>query len=74
MKPVYERLDEIATQALAYLYENDLLDDFLEDKYIDLNQDEREYFDIPEEPDDDWFDEDEDFEEDEEDDEEEEDW
>lgn len=47
--PNINRLDEIATQALCFLEEVGLLDDFLEDKYIDLTPDEREYFCLEEE-------------------------
>ena len=40
----YDRFKEIAESALSYLADNDLLDDFLEDRDIDLDDDEREYF------------------------------
>ena len=44
----YERLMEIATTAMSYLADNDELDDFLEDRYIDLDDEEKEFF-FPEE-------------------------
>ena len=44
----YERLLEIATTAMSYLADNDMLDDFLEDRYIDLDDSEMEFF-FPEE-------------------------
>lgn len=44
----YERLMEIATTAMSYLADNDELDDFLEDRYIDLYDEEKEFF-FPEE-------------------------
>ena len=35
-----ESLAEIAEAAMSYLYDNDLLDDFLEDRSIDLTEDD----------------------------------
>lgn len=40
------RLEEIATQAISYLSENGELSDFEEDKYIDLNWYEKNFFDL----------------------------
>lgn len=37
---------EIAENAISYLYDNDLLEDFLEDRGIELDKDKREYFGI----------------------------
>lgn len=37
---------EIAECAISYLYDNDLLEDFLEDRGIELDKDKREYFGI----------------------------
>ena len=39
---------EIAENAISYLYDNDLLEDFLEDRGIELDKDKREYFGIEE--------------------------
>ena len=41
-----ERAREIAEQAISYLQDNDLLEDFLEDRDIDLSNEEYEYFEI----------------------------
>lgn len=46
----YDRMDEITCQAMSYLKDNDLLEDFLYDRDIDLDEDEMEYF-FPEEGD-----------------------
>lgn len=42
---------EIAENAISYLYDNDLLEDFLEDRGIELDKDKREYFGIEEDDD-----------------------
>ena len=39
---------EIAENAISYLYDDDLLEDFLEDRGIELDKDKREYFGIKE--------------------------
>ena len=39
-----ERLREIAEQAVSYLADNDMLEDFLEDRDIQLTEEEAEYF------------------------------
>ena len=39
-----ERLEEIATQALSYLQEYDMLDDFIDEFGIDLTESERYFF------------------------------
>jgi hypothetical protein len=41
-----ERAREIAEQAISYLQDNDLLEDFLEDRDIALSNEEYEYFEI----------------------------
>ena len=41
-----ERAIEIAEQAISYLQDNDLLEDFLEDRDIALSNEEYEYFEI----------------------------
>lgn len=46
--PTNEKLREIAEKAIDYLKDNDLLEDFLEDRDIYLDKDEREYFWIEE--------------------------
>lgn len=43
------RLEEIATQALHYLQENEMLDDFMMEMYIDLDDEEMDYFGLEEE-------------------------
>ena len=35
---------EIAEASMSYLYDNNLLEDFLEDRGIDLSDDKRKYF------------------------------
>ena len=40
------KLTEIAEKAISYLYDNDLLEDFLEDRYIELDEEEKAYFEI----------------------------
>lgn len=40
------RVREIAEQAISYLQDNDLLEDFLEDRDLDLTAEECEYFEI----------------------------
>ena len=47
-----DRVMEIACQAMSYLLDNNMHDDFLEDRDIDLDYDERDFF-FPEEEDDD---------------------
>lgn len=41
-----ERLEEIATQALSYLQEYGMLDDFIDEFGIDLTESERCFFDL----------------------------
>lgn len=41
-----ERAREIAEQAISYLQDNDLLEDFLEDRDVELSNEEFEYFEI----------------------------
>ena len=41
-----ERIREIAELAVAYLDEHNLLDDFNEDRYVDLTEEEKEYFGV----------------------------
>ena len=41
-----ERAREIAEQAISYLHDNDLLEDFLVDRDINLSNEEYEYFEI----------------------------
>lgn len=41
-----ERLEEIATQALSYLQEYGMLDDFIDEFGIDLTENERCFFDL----------------------------
>ena len=41
-----ERAREIAEQAISYLQDNDLLEDFLEDRDVELSDEEYEYFGI----------------------------
>ena len=43
-----ERMREIAEEAMSYLHDNDMVEDFLEDRYMDLDDKEREYFGLPE--------------------------
>ena len=43
-----ERMREIAEEAISYLYDNDIVEDFLEDRYMDFDDKEREYFGLPE--------------------------
>lgn len=47
----YWKLKEIAEKAISYIYDNDLLDEFLEDRDIDFDEEEMEYFGIEEEED-----------------------
>ena len=42
------RMRELAEQAISYLYDNGLLDDFLEDRDVELGEEEKEYFGIDE--------------------------
>lgn len=44
----YMRMANIAEIAISYLKENDLLEDFLEDTGVDLDEDEIEYFGVNE--------------------------
>lgn len=41
-----ERAREIAEKAISYLQDNDLLEDFLEDRDVELSDEECEYFEI----------------------------
>lgn len=58
------RLKEIAECAIAYMYMNGYLEDFLEDQYLDFTADDYSYFELEDEyeDEDDDFDEDEDIE------------
>ena len=47
-----EEFKEIAENAISYLYDNDLLEDFLEDRGIELTQEKKKYFEIPDDSDD----------------------
>ena len=40
----YDRMAEIASTAISYLYDNGLLLDYLDDRYIELTTEEREFF------------------------------
>lgn len=40
------RMKEFAEQAISYLNDNDLIDDFVEDRDIDFSEKEKEYFGI----------------------------
>ena len=42
------RIREIAETAISWMYENGYLEDYLEDRDIDLTQEEKEYFVIDE--------------------------
>ena len=46
------RMRELAEQAISYLQDNGILNDFLEDRDIELSEEEREYFCIGEEDED----------------------
>lgn len=39
-----ERLRELAEAAMSYLFDNDLLEDFLDDRFIELTDEECDYF------------------------------
>ena len=58
------RLKEIAENAVSFLYDVGLLEEFLEDRYIDFDADDYAYFGLEDEDEDnededeDWFDED----------------
>lgn len=60
------RLKEIAENAVSFLYDAGLLEEFLEDRYIDFDADDYAYFGLEDEDEDnededeDWFDEDDD--------------
>lgn len=43
------RTKELLENAISYLKDNDLLDDFLEDRYLELTESEKAYFGIAEE-------------------------
>lgn len=43
-----ERERELMEKAISYLYDNGLLEDFLEDRDIELDEEEKEYFGIEE--------------------------
>ena len=43
------RFMELAEVAISYLYDNDLLDDFCEDRGVELSDEEKEYFGIEDE-------------------------
>ena len=47
-RPNEHRIREIAETAISWMHDNDCLDMYLEDRDIDLTQDEREYFVIDE--------------------------
>lgn len=40
------RVRELAELAISYLFDNDLLDDFCEDRSVELTEKEREYFGV----------------------------
>lgn len=40
------RMLEFIENAVSYLKDNDLLDDFLEDRYLELTEEEKSYFGI----------------------------
>ena len=42
----HARLEELATQALNYLNDNDMLEEFLENYDLELTETERNYFGI----------------------------
>lgn len=54
----WHRMSEIAEEAISYMKDNDILDDFIEDRCIDLDLDgnEAEYFGIHDEDEDDYDD------------------
>lgn len=43
------RKTEIMEEAISYLIDNDLLEDFCEDRDIEFENEEKEYFEIKEE-------------------------
>ena len=43
------RMREIAESAMSYMYDEDIVEDFIEDRGIDLDEKERSYFGLPEE-------------------------
>ena len=49
----YQRKMELLEQVVSYLIDNDLLEDFCEDRNIEFSDEEKEYFEI-EESDDEW--------------------
>ena len=52
MKISYDRLVEIATNALHYINDNDNFADFESEYWLDLDESEKEFFGIEEEEDD----------------------
>ncbi len=50
-----EKLKEIAEKAIAWMYDNGELEEFLEDQDIDLDEREMRYFGIDEEEEDDEY-------------------
>lgn len=52
MKISYERLEEIATNALHYINDHEELADFESEYWLDLDATEKEFFGIEEEDDD----------------------
>ena len=47
-KPVIsdERMRELAETAISYLNDEDMLDEYMDDRYIDFTKEEKEYFGI----------------------------
>lgn len=42
-----ERIRNICEQAISYLYDNDLLADFLYDRSVEFGAEEKSYFELP---------------------------
>lgn len=40
------RMRELAESAISYLYDEDMLRDFLEDRYMELSDEEADYFGV----------------------------
>lgn len=55
-KPIIpdERMREIAEEAMSYILDRDLMPEFLEDRYLDLDKSEMDYFGVDYEEDDDY--------------------
>lgn len=52
----YQRKMELMEMAISYLIDNDLLEDFCEEKDIEFSDEEKEYFEIEESDDDEEWD------------------